>query len=143
MTCNQVSTPPLSVTLDYDNMAPPKRNEGQPLTVIDSNVDLTAQLALQLTDFFHLFIPVTRQSETTTHINPTLRPVTANNNHSISTQFPATVDRAAATTFQIRPTNLWLANNQALSRAPSLTACQRIITSASVLYTIPSWLNYV
>ena len=63
-------------------MVLPQRNREQSLTVID----LTAQLAHQLSDFFYQFIPVTGQSKTTTVINPMLRPTTANSNHSSSTQ---------------------------------------------------------
>ena len=95
-------------------------------------------------------MPVTGQNETTTHINPMPRPVTVNNNHSTSTQFPATGDRAATTTYQTSASNtqpmmanqLLNGNNQALSCAPSLTAYQCIITSASVSYTLQSWLNH-
>ena len=85
-----------------DNRAPSQGNGGQP----DSNVDLTTQLA----NFFHQFMPVAGQSETT---NPTLRPVAANNNHSTST---ATNDGTATNTGQI-PASISqsMLANQALS----------------------------
>ena len=105
--------------LDCDNMALHQRNGGQLLMVIDSNVDLKTQLAHQL---IHQFMPVTGQSETTTHI-------------------PATGDRAATTTSQISASSgqllmanpLVAGNNQALSYAQHISAS---LTSASVSYTL-------
>ena len=100
-----------SATLDHDNRASSQGNGGQSLTY--SNVDLTAQLTHQLTNFFHQFMPVTGQNKNT---NPMLRPVAANNNHSTSTQVTATNDGTATNTGQI-PASISqpMLANQALS----------------------------